>query len=64
MVEKSDKFDECMLNRLSFPTKILNLENLGIAYVMYGYKLLTWVCQDLSHYVRTWKLEVISSDYP
>ena len=32
MVEKSDKFDECMLNRQNFPTKILHLKNFGIAY--------------------------------
>ena len=32
MVEKSDEFDECMLNRQNFPTKILYLENFGIAY--------------------------------
>ena len=30
MVEKSDKFDECMLNRQNF--KILHLENFCIAY--------------------------------
>ena len=32
MVEKSNKFDDCMLNRQNFPTKILQLENFGIAY--------------------------------
>ena len=32
MVEKSDEFDKCMLNHQIFPTKILHLENLGIAY--------------------------------
>ena len=46
MVEKLDEFDECMLNRQSFPTKILHLQNLGIAYFTYDYNLLTWVCQD------------------
>ena len=32
MVEKSDEFDECMLNRQILPTKILHLENFDIAY--------------------------------
>ena len=30
MVEKSDEFDECMLNYQIFPTKILHLENFGM----------------------------------
>ena len=29
---------------------------------MYGYNLLTWVCQDLSRYFGTWNLKVLSSD--
>ena len=32
MVEKSDEFDECVLNRQNFPSKILHLENIGIVY--------------------------------
>ena len=65
MVEKSDEFDECVLNRQSFPTKILHLaKKISVAYFMYGYNLLTWVCQDLSRYVGTWNLEVLLSDYP
>ena len=34
MLEKSDEFDECMLNRQNFPTKILHSESLSIAYYM------------------------------
>ena len=33
----------------NFPTKILHLENFGIAY-FYGYNLLTWVCQVMSRH--------------
>ena len=51
-VEKSDEFDECMLNHQNFPTKILHLENFGIAY-FYGYNLLTRVC----HVVAAWNLD-------
>ena len=47
-----------------FPTKILHLENFGIAYFMVSYNLLTWVCQGLSRYVGPWNLEILSSDYP
>ena len=32
MVEKSDEFDKCMLNRQIFSYQILHLENLSIAY--------------------------------
>ena len=31
-MEKSNEFDECMLNRQNFPTKIFHLENFSIAY--------------------------------
>ena len=34
MVEKSDEFNEYMLNHQNFSTKILYLENFGIAYFM------------------------------
>ena len=65
MVEKPDEFDECMLNHQSFPTKILHLaKKISIANFTYSYNLLTWVCQDMSLYVGTWNLEVLSSDYP
>ena len=61
MVEKSDKFEECMLNRQNFPTKILHLENFSIAYftIVFNFTDL-----GLSNYVETWSLEVLSSDYP
>ena len=52
MVEKSDKFDEWILIRQNFPTKILHLENFRYC-IFYGYNLLTCVCQGLSRYVRT-----------
>ena len=32
MVEKSDKFDERMLNRLNFSYQILHLENFDVTY--------------------------------
>ena len=32
--------------------------------IFYGYNLLTWVCQDLSCYVGTWNVEVLSFNYP
>ena len=49
MVEKSDEFDEFMLNHQKFPTKILHLENFGIAY-FYGFSLLTGVCHIMSRH--------------
>ena len=49
MVEKSDEFDECMLNRQSFPYQNIALRKSQYC-IFYGYDLLTWVCQDLSCY--------------
>ena len=63
MVENSDEFDECMLNRQSFPYQNFALRKSRYG-IFYGYNLLTWVCQDLSRYVGTRNVEVLSSDYP
>ena len=52
-VEKSDKFDICMLNRQSFFYQNFALRKSRYC-IFYGYNLLTWVCQDLSCYVRTY----------
>ena len=56
-MEKSDEFDECMLNRKSFPYQNFALRKSQYC-IFYGYNLLTWVCQDLSCYVGTWNVEV------
>ena len=63
MVEKSDEFYEHMLNRQSFPYQNFALRKSQYC-IFYGYNLLTWVCQDLSCYVGTWNVEVLSSNYP
>ena len=60
-MEKSDEFDECMLNRQNFSTKILHLENFDIAYFTV---IINFTDLGLSRYVETWNLEVLSSDYP
>ena len=49
---KADKFDEWMLNRRIFPTKILHLENFQYC-MFYGYNSLTWfvklpVCRNMN----------------
>ena len=49
--EKSDEFYECMLNRQNFSYQIFALKKFRYC-LFYGYNLLTWVCQDLSRYVR------------
>ena len=59
-VEKSDEFDECMLNRQSFPYQNFTLRKSQYC-IFYGYNLLPWVCQELSCYVGTWNVEVLSS---
>ena len=46
MVEKSDEFDEYMLNRQSFPYQNFAFRKSQYS-IFYGYNLLTWVCQDL-----------------
>ena len=51
MVEKSDEFDECMLNHQNFALRKFQY------CIFYDYNLLTLVCQGLSHYVGTWNLE-------
>ena len=63
MVEKSDEFDECVLNHQNFPYQNFALRKFRYC-IFYGYNLLTWVCQGSSCYVRTWNPEVPSSDYP
>ena len=58
MVEKSDEFDEWILNHQSFPTKLLHLENFDIAYFTGSYRLghiiykleFVWLCQDMEFY--------------
>ena len=52
-----------MLNRQSFPYQNFALRKSQYC-IFYGYNLLTWVCQDLSCYVGTWNVEVLSSNYP
>ena len=56
MVEKSDEFDECMLNRQSFPYQILHLGNLSIAYftVIYYIKLKSRLSVRLSAFLARW----------
>ena len=49
MVEKSDEFEEFMLNCESFPYQYFVLRKSRYC-IFYGYNLLTLVCQDLSHY--------------
>ena len=51
-----------MLNRQSFPYQNFALRKSQYC-IFYGYNLLTWVCQDLSCYVETWNVEVLSSNY-
>ena len=63
MVEKSDEFDECMLNRQNFSYQNFALRKFRY-YIFYGYNLLTWVCQGLSRYAGAYNLEILSSDYP
>ena len=59
-MEKSDKFDEYMLNRQNFPYQNFALRKSQYC-IFYGYNLLTWVCHDLSCYVGTWNAEVLLS---
>ena len=54
MVERSDEFDEWMLNRQNFPYQNFVLKNICYC-IFYGYNLLTGVCQGLLHYVGTYK---------
>ena len=56
MVEKSDEFDECMFYHQSFPYQNFALRK-SQHCILYGYDLLTWVCQGLSHYVGAWNVE-------
>ena len=56
MVEKSDEFDERMLNRQKFSYQNIALRKFRY-YIFYGYNLLTWVCQGLSSYVGAWILK-------
>ena len=58
MVEKSDEFDKCMLNRQNFPYQNFALRNFSIAYFT------VIICPGSSHYVGTWNPEVPSSNYP
>ena len=62
MVEKSDEFDECMLNCQNFSYQNFALRKFWYC-IFYGYSLLTSVCQGLSCYFGTWNLEVLSSNY-
>ena len=57
MVEKSDEFDEHMLNSQNFSYQNFAFRKFWY-YIFYSFNLLTWVCQDLSHYVETWNLKV------
>ena len=63
MVEKSDEFDECMLNRQNFSYQNFALRKF-LYCIFYSYNLPTSVRQDLSCNAGTWNLEVFSSDYP
>ena len=56
MVEKSDEFDECMLNHQFFSYQNFALRKFWYC-IFYDYNLLTWVCQGLSSYVGTWNLK-------
>ena len=56
MVEKSDEFDECMLNCQNFSYQNFAFKKFWYC-IFYGYNLLTRVCQDLSRYVGTWNPE-------
>ena len=47
MVEKSDEFDEWMLNRQNFSYQNFALRNFRYC-IFYGYNLLTWVCHVMS----------------
>ena len=60
VVEKSDKFDECMLHRQTFFYQNFALRKFRYR-IFYSYNLLTWVCQGLLRYVETWNLEVLLS---
>ena len=50
MVEKSDEFDECMLNSQSFPYQTFELRKSRYG-IFYGYNLLTCrICHDMSEH--------------
>ena len=49
MVEKSDKFDECMLNRQNFSYQNFAFRKFRYC-IFYSYNLLTWVCHVMSRY--------------
>ena len=67
MVEKSDKFDEYMLNHQNSSYQNFALRKFWHC-IFYGYNLLTWVCQIchviLEHGILKYFCPITSKDTP